>query len=143
MELTDSTCRMMLHAAYEICGRAHTVAKEMVVCGYQLVPMSLAGDSNASIADMVRQQLDDNNYICGYYQAVSICSCMLLAIYLCPLKPVQRERVPVDAILPPMHPGSYIPTLVQISAIRYCSPKARSYPWTSHCPCMCCAEMRP
>ncbi len=34
MELTASTCRMMLHAAYEIHGRVHTVAKEMVVRGY-------------------------------------------------------------------------------------------------------------
>ena len=81
MQLTTSIRSMMVHDANEIHGKAHTAAKEIVVCGYELMPMSLTGDSNAIIADMVKHQLDNSNYIHGYYKAVSIHSHMLSAIY--------------------------------------------------------------
>src|SRR5258708_27457207 len=72
MQVTTSIRSMMVHAANEIQGKVHTAAKEIVVHGYELMLMSLTGDSNAIIADMVKHQLDNSNYIHGYYKAVSI-----------------------------------------------------------------------
>jgi hypothetical protein len=75
-ELTTSIHNMMAHAANEIRGKAHTITKELVVCGYKLVPVHSNNVTNKVIMDVVGHWLDDKNYIHGFYKSVSNFTCI-------------------------------------------------------------------
>jgi hypothetical protein len=70
-EISSSIRKMMCHAANQIRGKAHTIAKDVVVQGYELVPTKFRGATETVIADMVKTQLENDDFIRGWYTTVS------------------------------------------------------------------------